>query len=87
MIKFDLFIINYFLEVSNNKKYPINVDNSDPVKTPILTPSIYCVFSAKAKLPTNKLMVKPIPVNIDTPYMLNQLELFGICAKPSLTEI
>ena len=41
------------------------VDNNDPVKTPIFTPSIYCKFSTNAKLPTNKLIVKPIPVKIE----------------------
>ena len=34
-------LIDYFLEVSNNRKYPIIVDNNEPDKTPILTPSIY----------------------------------------------
>ena len=62
----------------DNKKYPNTVDNKDPAKTPILTPSIYCVLSAKAKFPTNKLIVKPIPVNTETPYKLSQLELSGI---------
>ena len=49
------------------RKYPKTVDNNDPVNTPILTPSIYCIFSTKAKFPTNKLIVKPIPVKIETP--------------------
>ena len=31
----------YFLADINNSKYPNTVDNKDPVKTPILTPSIY----------------------------------------------
>ena len=53
--------------VSNIKKYPANVESNDPVKTPILTPSIYCAFSMNAKFPTNKLIVNPIPVNIPTP--------------------
>ena len=35
--------------------YPKTVENKEPVNTPILTPSIYWVFSTKAKLPTNKL--------------------------------
>ena len=61
------FIKNYLLGVSNIKKYPNKVDNNDPVKTPILTPSIYSRFSTKAKFPTNKLMVKPIPVKTPTP--------------------
>ncbi len=30
----------YFLEAYNNKKYPNIVDNKDPERTPILTPSI-----------------------------------------------
>ena len=46
---------------------PNKVDNNDPVSTPIFTPSIYCMFSAKAKFPTNKLIVKPIPVRTPTP--------------------
>ena len=66
-------------------KYPNIVDNKDPAKTPILTPSIYSIFSTNAKLPTNKLIVKPIPVKIETPYKLNQLELSGIWAIPNLT--
>ena len=55
------------LGVSNIKKYPNIVDSNDPVKTPILTPSIYCIFSANAKFPTNRLIVKPMPVNTPTP--------------------
>ncbi len=43
------------------------------------------MFSAKARFPTNKLIVKPTPVNIETPYKLNQLDLSGICATPNLT--
>ena len=42
------------------------IDSNDPAKTPILTPSIYSILFANAKLPTNKLMVKPIPVRIET---------------------
>ena len=62
--------------VTNNRtKYPTNVDNKDPHKTPILTPSIYCVFSINARFPINKLIVNPIPVKIPTPYNLIQLEL------------
>ena len=53
--------------VSNIKKYPAIVDNSDPVSTPILTPSVYWAFSTNAKFPAKKLIVKPIPVNIPTP--------------------
>ena len=45
------------------------------------------MFSANAKFPTNKLIVKPMPVRTDTPYKLNQLELSGICATPVLTAI
>ena len=66
-------------------KYPNKVDSKDPAKTPIFTPSIYWIFSAKAKFPTNKLIVKPMPVKTDTPYKLNQLELLGISAAPDLT--
>ena len=77
--------MNYFFDVSNSIKYPNIVDNNDPANTPILTPSMYCIFSTNAKFPTNKLIVKPIPVKIDTPYKLSQLELSGICAKPILT--
>ena len=68
----------YFLEAYNNIKYPNTVDNKDPARTPIFTPSIYWIFSAKAKFPTNKLIVKPTPVNIETPYRLSQLDLSGI---------
>ena len=60
-------IFYLFLVVSSNKLYPIKVDNKDPANTPILTPSMYSMFSAKAKFPTNKLIVKPIPVSIPTP--------------------
>ena len=49
-----------------NKKYPNIVERKDPTRTPIFTPSKYCVSSMKAKFPTNKLIVKPIPVKIDT---------------------
>ena len=77
--------MNYFFKENSNIKYPNKVDNSDPAKTPIFTPSIYCIFSVNAKFPTNKLIVKPIPVNMDTPYKLNQLDLSGICAAPVLT--
>ena len=62
------------------------MDNNDPAKTPILTPSMYCVFSTKAKFPTNKLIVKPIPVNIPTPYKFSQFEFLGISAKPNFIE-
>ena len=68
------------MENISNKKYPNIVDINDPDKTPIFTPSIYWLFSTKAKFPINRLMVKPIPVNTPTPYKLNQLDLFGICA-------
>ena len=44
-------------------------------------------MSTNAKFPTNKLIVKPIPVNTETPYKLNQLDLSGICAAPTLTAI
>ena len=33
-------IFGYFLLLITSKKYPTNVDNNDPAKTPILTPSI-----------------------------------------------
>ena len=79
--------MNYFFKENSNIKYPNKVDNSDPAKTPIFTPSIYWMFSANAKFPTNKLIVKPIPVKTDTPYKLNQFELSGICAAPILTAI
>ena len=39
---------------------------------------------AKAKLPTNKLMVKPIPVKIPTAYKEIKLELLGISANLNL---
>ena len=63
----ELVKIIYLLGVSNIKKYPNKVDNNDPVNTPIFTPSMYWMFSAKAKFPTNKLIVKPIPVRTPTP--------------------
>ena len=63
------------------------MDKSDPDKTPSLTPSMYCVLSIKAKLPTNKLIVKPIPVSTPTPYRVIQFELLGICANLSLIDI
>ena len=72
-----LYLDIYFFEEIISIKYPKTVDNNDPDNTPILTPSIYCVFSANAKFPTNKLIVNPIPVNIETPYILNQFDLFG----------
>ena len=62
--------ISFFLGllgVRSIRKYPNKVDNNDPVNTPILTPSIYCIFSAKAKFPTKRLIVKPIPVSTPTP--------------------
>ena len=76
----------YFLDEIANKKYPKTVDNKDPVNTPILTPSIYCKLLANAKFPTNKLIVKPIPVNTETPYKLNQLELLGASANLNFIE-
>ena len=60
-------IFYLFFEVSSNKPYPIKVDNKDPVNTPILTLSMYSIFSTKAKFPINKLIVNPIPVRIPTP--------------------
>ena len=77
----------YLFDDINKIKYPKTVDNKDPVNTPILTPSIYWVFSKKAKFPTNKLIVNPIPVKIETPYKLNQWELFGASANFNLIEI
>ena len=76
----------YFLDEIANKKYPKTVDNKDPVNTPILTPSIYCKLLANAKFPTNKLIVKPIPVNTETPYKLNQFELLGASANLNFIE-
>ena len=43
------------------------------------------MLPANAKFPTNKLIVNPTPVKIETPYKLNQLELSGICAAPNFT--
>ena len=60
-------IVDHFLEENNSKKYPKSVERSEPVNTPILTPSIYSKLFTKAKFPTNKLIVNPIPVNIETP--------------------
>ena len=82
-----IFLLNiYFFDDINKIMYPKTVDNNDPVKTPILTPSMYCVFSANAKFPTNKLIVKPIPVKIETPYKLIQFELLGASANFNLIE-
>ena len=75
----------YFLEAYSNIKYPNTVDSKDPARTPIFTPSMYCILLAKAKFPTNKLIVKPTPVKTETPYRLSQLDLSGICATPNLT--
>jgi hypothetical protein len=77
---------NYFFDVNRNKKYPNTVDSKDPAKTPILTPSIYLTFSTKARFPTNKLIVNPIPVKIETPYKLNQFELLGGSANFNLID-
>ena len=83
-----IFLFNiYFFNDIDKIIYPKTVDNNDPVKTPIFTPSIYWVFSIKAKFPTNKLIVNPIPVKIETPYKLNQFELFGASANFNLIEI
>ena len=60
-------IFYLFFAVSSNKPYPIKVDNKDPANTPILTPSMYSIFSTKAKFPINKLIEKPIPASIPTP--------------------
>ena len=57
----------FLLVVINSKKYPANADNKDPHKTPILTPTICCVFSINAKFPTKRLIVNPMPVKIPTP--------------------
>ena len=40
-----------------------------------------------AKFPTNKLIVKPIPVRTETAYTAIQFELFGFCAKFNFTAI
>ena len=40
-------IFYLFFVVSSNKAYPIKVDNKDPANTPILTPSMYSIFSTK----------------------------------------
>ena len=44
-------------------------------------------YSAKAKFPTNKLIVNPIPVRIPTPYNLSQFEFEGISAIFNFTDI
>ena len=75
------------LENISNKKYPKRVDNKEPVKTPIFTPSIYSKLFAKAKFPTNKLIVKPMPVNIDTAYKAGHVEPVGLSANLSFIEI
>ena len=62
------FILNiyFFFEDKYSKTKPTTVDNSDPLNTPILTPSIYSILLTNAKFPTNKLIVKPIPVKTPT---------------------
>ena len=81
------FLNIYFLADIKSNMYPKTVDSKDPIKTPIFTPSIYCKLSANAKFPTNKLIVKPIPVKTETPYKLNQFELLGASANLNLIEI
>ena len=44
-------------------------------------------LSAKAKFPTNKLIVNPIPVRTPTPYNLIQFEFEGISAILNFTDI
>ena len=60
--------LNVSAQVGDTLYYtdPTIVDNKDPVKTPIFTPSIYSILLTNAKFPTNKLIVKPIPVKIPT---------------------
>ena len=41
---------------------------------------------ANAKFPTNKLIVKPIPVRTETAYRAIQFELLGFCARFNLTD-
>ena len=82
---------NYFLGllgVRSIKKYPNKVDNNDPVNTPILTPSIYCKFSAKAKFPTNRLIVKIIRSFLKINCKLSQLDtkLLDFATKNNLKE-
>ena len=60
------FFVNHFLDENKSKKYPNIVERSEPVNTPILTPSIYSKLFTKAKFPTNKLIVNPIPVKIES---------------------
>ena len=45
------------------------------------------MLSAKAKFPTNKLIVNPMPVKIAIPYNLIQFEFEGISASFNFTEI
>ena len=42
-------------------------DKIDPTKTPILTSLKFSVLFTKAKFPTNRLIVNPIPVRTPTP--------------------
>ncbi len=51
------------------KQNPNSPETSDPLITPSLTVSI-CSGSAKARLPINRLMVKPMPVRQAKPYKL-----------------
>ena len=84
---FIISFIDHFLDESNNKKYPKRVERSEPVNTPIFTPSMYSKLFTKAKFPTNKLIVNPIPVNIETPYRASHVEPDGLSANLSLTDI
>ena len=70
-----------FLVTNINRPYPTKVDNKEPLNTPIFTPSRYSLAFEKAKFPTNKLMVKPIPAKTPTPYNLIQFEFEGISAN------
>ena len=80
------FRANHFFVENINKKYPKSVDKSDPLRTPIFTPSKYIGEFANAKFPTNKLIVKPIPVKTETAYKDIQFELLGFCARFNLTD-
>ena len=76
-------VFSIFLVLAINIPYPTSVDNKDPNKTPILTSSIKGEFG-NARLPTNKLIVNPIPVRTPTAYKFTQEQFFGLSAQPNL---
>ena len=81
MLNLILFFLSLF-GVSNIKKitFKSKVDKSDPVKTPILTPSILGIFSTKVKISYKKTYCKSNPSKLQLHKIYTQFELFGIWA-------